>query len=106
MAQSLSVLSENRGRGRGTRGVLDWPYPTVLDLPTPGQSSRSDEEMMRSDYMASHGYRINPTPTGESNISLTILTRENFLKISFKKLISLTRSGCNNHLHGILCTPQ
>ena len=69
-AQSLRVLTENRGRGRGTNGVLDWPYPTMLDLPTPGRSSRSDEDTMRADYMASHASQastqpMNPTPTGE-----------------------------------------
>ena len=66
--QTLRVLHEN-SRGRGTRGVLDWPYPTSLDLPTPGtmSSSRSSTEAtMRADYMASHSsHRFEPSPTGK-----------------------------------------
>ena len=64
--QALRVLSEN-GRGRGTRGVLDWPYPTVLDRTSPGQQ-HSSEDVMRSDYLASHSghrQRLNPSPTGK-----------------------------------------
>ena len=68
-AQTLRVLHEN-SRGRGTHGVLNWPYPTVLDPPTPGGlSSRAETEAaMRSDYLASHSaQRMNPTPTGKES---------------------------------------
>ena len=69
--QALRVLSEN-GRGRGTRGVLDWPYPTVLDRTSPGQQ-HSSEDVMRSDYLASHSghrQRLNPSPTGKVTFDL------------------------------------
>ena len=68
-AHVLRVLHENN-RGRGTNGVLGWPYPTVLDLPTPGGlSSRAETEAtMRSDYLSSHSaQRIDPTPTGKES---------------------------------------
>lgn len=69
--QSLRVLTEN-GRGRGTHGVLNWPYPTVLDSPAPGRSNASSEETMRADFLASQSsqashikHRPDPTPTGK-----------------------------------------
>ena len=79
-AQILRTLHEN-SRGRGTRGVLDWPYPTSLDLPTPGRTSSmsSSEATMRADYLASHSsHRVEPTPTPTGKGSTFLLI--NFVK--------------------------
>ena len=72
--QSVSVLQNvtNLGRGRGTRGVLDWPYPTILDRAPPGR--QSSEETMRADFLMSQNSHLSdPSPQGKEIRSFGIL---------------------------------
>ena len=65
--QSVSVLQNltNMSRGRGTRGVLDWPYPTILDRTPPGRQS-SSEDTMRADFlMSQEAHLSDPVPQGK-----------------------------------------
>ena len=88
--QSVSVLQNitNLGRGRGTRGVLDWPYPTILDRAPPGR--QSSEETMRADFLMSQNSHLSdPSPQGKEIRSFGILSHVllNLFRNKWTKLI-------------------